>query len=186
MQNWENVLWLFKQPEFIALLIFAMALQPILKFLRRFYPKSLQKIANDSDAFTEELAKNEKDSKLMRRSYLFEMALFFLLPALVFATYLFYSYFTGTVLSPKYVRGAFASLFAPILFINIGIVSINHAALLKSILKSDYQRYLEISDKGNRIDPLAIFFEKNKKVFGYGMITFGLVGFITMSIIGLE
>ena len=179
MHSWEDFLWLFSQPEFIALLLFALAIEPILKFLRRFYPKPLQKIVDDCETFKEELAKNEADSKLMKQSYFYEAMLIFLPALSIFSIYLTYSYFNGNVLSRYFVMDSFASVFAPVMLISIGIVSIKHEAILKHKLKDDYRKYLEIYKKANSIDPYANFIEKNKRIFGYLFIAFGLLAFLT-------
>ena len=178
MRNWDDFIWLITQPGFIALFLFAIALQPMLKFLRRYYPKSLRKAADDSDAFKEELAKNEQDSKLVRQIYIYEGALIFFPALLIFTIYLCYSYYNGTILTPYFIRNAFAEIFAPMMFIGAGIVGIKHDAILRHKLKTDYQRYIEIYDKGNDVDPLAGFFEKHMNKFGYVFIVFGIVGFV--------
>lgn len=174
MQSWEDFLWIYKQPEVIALLLFLMVLHPLLKYLRRFYPKSLQKIANDSEVFTAELAKNQTDSKLMKQSHFYESMLIFIPALLIFTLYLTDSYINGTVLSPYFIKESFTSIFAPIMFISLGTVSIKSEEILKFKLKDDYQRYLKLKNKANMIDPYAQFFEKNKNFFGYMIIAFGL------------
>lgn len=179
MRNWEDFIWLFKQPKFIALFLFAMALPPLLKYLRRFYPKSLQKITNETEAFTKELEKNENDSKLIKQSNLYGVMLIFLPAFLIFSIYLIGSYLNGTDLSPYFIKSSIAFVFSPILFICIGIFSINHESILKYKLKDDYQRYLDIYNKVNTIDPFFHFIEKHKKIFGYMFIVFGLIAFMS-------
>ncbi len=178
MGNWGDFIWLITQPGFIALFLFGIALQPLLKFLRRYYPKSLRKAANDSDAFKEELAKNEQDSKLVRQIYIYEGVLIFVPSLLILTIYLCYAYLNGAVLTPYFIRSAVAGIFTPIMFVGLGIVGIKHDAILRHKLKADYKRYMKIFNKRNAVDPLAAFFEKHMNKFGYAFIVFGIVGFI--------
>lgn len=182
MRNWEDFIWLFKQPKFIALFLFAMSLPLLLKYLRRFYPKSLQKITNETEAFTEELAKNKSDSKLVKQSTLYEAMLIFLPAFLIFSIYLISSYFNGTKLSPYFVKNSIAFIFSPVLFIGIGIFIINHESILKYKLKDNYQRYLDIYNKVNTIDPFSHFIEEHKKIFGYMFIVLGLITLVNQFI----
>ena len=64
MNSWEDFILLITNPYFIALFLFTLAIGPILKYLRRFYPESLQKAAIESENFTKELQRNKEDKKV--------------------------------------------------------------------------------------------------------------------------
>jgi len=62
--SWDIYIFYFSSPYFWVFLAFSMTIPYILKLLRRFYPKSLQKMISESETFSRELEENKKDKEL--------------------------------------------------------------------------------------------------------------------------
>jgi len=179
MQSWEDLWWLFTQPLFIALFLFSLILEPLLKYLRRFYPASMQEVIKKSENFEEELNKSEKDVKLMQKGHQYTGAIVFLPPSTVLSFYLLYTYFNGGELSPYLVKESIAFIFAPVMFIFVGVLTMNDEHIFKRLFQEDYPRYRELSKKFNGMDRFTDFMEKHKKVFGWFFVLLGLLAFFS-------
>jgi|GEM_PF-1967713 len=174
MQTWDDMLWLYTHPIFLAMLLFGLALKPLLMYLRRFYPQSWQKAIDESEAYREELAKNPQDTELLKRTYQFEASLIFFPATIAILLYVVYFYINGIDITPILIKYSLISVFAPILFITIGIGIIKHDTMMRYKLKDDYIRYKTITDKAKRFDLFPKFLEKYNNLFGYFSILLGL------------
>jgi len=155
-----------------------MTIPHILKLLRRFYPKSLQKIIIESEAFSRELEKDTKDKKLSDNIRRLEGSIIFIPASILMFIYLIFSYYRGVAFTPNFIFNSALFVFASAMFFSFGIYMLKGSEILNYILKDDYQRYLEIERTTASIDPIIKFFLKYKKIFSYIFITLGLLYFI--------
>jgi hypothetical protein len=179
--SWDNFIYIFTHPYFLVILAFGMILPYILKLLRRFYPKSLQKIIIKSETFSRELEENEKDKELSAKIRRLEGSIIFIPASFLMLIYLIISYFNGVAFTPHFIFNSALFVFASAMFFSFGIYMLKGSEILNYILKDDYQRYLEIERTSASIDPIIKLFVKYKKIFSYIFISLGLLYF-TMSI----
>ena len=173
MKDWEYLIWFTTDPIFIGLLIFSMLLEPLLKYLRRFYPEGLKKSATESEIYIEKLRNNEEDNYLVKKVAKIDF-LFTILPALLALTsYIVYLTIKSIPFTPLQLRDGVVFVMAPILFISIGLTNIKKEVLLKFFLKEGYQRYMKLHKKGLSIDKLAGSFEKHSISVGYFFLILG-------------
>ncbi len=174
MSNWEQFIQLYTHPAFWAILVFGMALPTILKKLRPFYPKALQKSAEKSEALRNSLENSEPDKNLLKKVHNIEGLLIFGPSLTALTLSLTYTYMNGAAFTPKMFVNALTHAMAPIMFIAMGVYAISREKVLKSLLKDDYQRFVELTEKANSVDPLVKFFEKHIQLIAYLIIAFGL------------
>ena len=177
MKDWDYFIWFITNPIFIGLIVLSMVMQPLLKYLRRFYPENMKKTAIESELFVNELQKNEKDSSLVKKVAKIDIMLMMLPALLALAIYSVYIFYNSTSYTPLHLRSGIAYVMAPILFISIGFRSIKKDTILKYFLKDEYERYIILNQKGASIDKLAGFFEKHTVFFGYVFLVIGLATF---------
>lgn len=177
MNSWEDFIWLITNPYFIAFFLFALALEPLLKYVRRFYPETLQKAANDSERFIEELHKNTEDRKVFLKANL-KIVLFIFGPTLIFLfIYIAYMFFTGSELKPIFLKEAFGKV-ATIVIITIGLYAIKTDQVHRLLFKHDYQKVMELTRKQIGSDPFYKYYEKYSPIFGYFFLFLGVIGFV--------
>ncbi len=173
--SWDTFIYVFTHPYFWVFLVFAMSLEYILKFLRRFYPKSLQKYITDNEEFANELQEDAEDRELVGKVRNLEGIIIFIPALVLMLIYLLFSYFNSVKFTPHFIFHSAFFVFASAMFISVGIYILKGADILSYILKDNYQRYLEINKKISSLDPIIKFFEKYQKFFGYLFILFGLL-----------
>ena len=179
MNSWDNFIWFITNPYFIALFIFALALEPLLKYMRRFYPESHQKAAKESKEFFQHLKENKEAKKLFQKANI-KVNLFLFAPTLiVFLIYIAYSLIVGLELKPVYVIGAFSKS-ATLLAITLGIYAIKTEQINRLLFKDDYDKVIELSKRRTGSDPFSKFLEKYSLVFGYFFVLLGIVGFVEL------
>ncbi len=177
MRTWDDLLWLYSQPEFIALLLFSMALYPLLKFLRRFYPESLQKAANESENFAKELQKNSENRKIYRKANM-KIGFFIFGPTFILLfIYIAYSLIIGSELKAACVKEVFGKI-STIAIITLGIYAIKADRIDRLLLQDDYEKAMELTKKQIGSDPFYRYYEKYLPFFGYFFILLGIVGFV--------
>ena len=176
--SWDTFIFLFSNPYFWIYLAFGMTIPYILKLLRRFYPKSLQKIIVESEAFSRELGEDRKDKELTDKIRRFEGSIIFIPASILMLIYLLFSYYNGVIFTPNFIFRSALFVFASAMFFSFGIYMLKGSEILNYILKDDYQRYLEIEKKSASIDPIIKFMLKYKNVFSYIFIILGLLYFI--------
>ncbi|WP_373032954.1 hypothetical protein [Sulfurovum sp.] len=175
MNSWDDFIWLITNPYFIALFLFALALEPLLKYMRRFYPESQQKAAKESEEFFQHLKENTEDKKLFQKANM-KVILFIFGPTLiVFLIYIAYSLIVGLELKPVCVRDAFAKS-ATLFAITLGVYAIKTEQISRLLLQDDYDKVVELSKKQVGSDPITKFFEKHSPIFGYFSVVLGLIG----------
>lgn len=177
MNSWDDFIWLITNPYFIALFLFVLALEPFLKYLRRFYPESQQKAAKESEEFFQHLKENTEDRKLYQKANM-KVFLFIFGPTfIVFLIYITYSLIVGLDLKPVCVRDAFAKS-ATLFAIMLGIYVIKSDQISQLLFRDDYDKVMELSKRQAGNDSFYKFFEKYSPIFGYIFILFGIVGFV--------
>jgi hypothetical protein len=176
--SWDNFIYIFTHPYFWIILALGMILPYILKLLRRFYPKSLQKIIIDSETFNRELEEDENDKELSGKIRRLEGLIIFIPAFFLMLVYLIFSYFSGVEFTPHFIFHSALFVFASAMFFSSGIYMLKSSEILNYILKDDYQRYLEIEKTTTSIDPIIKLFVKYKKIFSYIFIILGLLYFI--------
>lgn len=182
MNSWEQFIQLYTHPAFWALLIFGMALPTILKKLRPFFPKALKESADKSEALRQTLENNEPDKKLLKKVHNIEGLLIFGPSLIALTLYLAYTYVNGAAFTPKMFVNALTHAMAPVMFLTMGVYAISREKVLRSLLKDDYQRFVELTEKANAVDPLVKFFEKHIQLIGYLIIAFGLFGLLYINL----
>ena len=176
--SWDTFIFLFSNPYFWVYLAFGMIIPYILELLRRFYPKGLQKIIIESEAFCCELEEDKKDKELTAKIRRFEGSIIFIPASILMLIYLLFSYYNGVIFTPDFIFHSALFVFASAIFFSIGIYMLKGSEILNYILKDDYQRYLEIENKSASIDPIIKFMLKYKNIFSYIFIILGLLYFI--------
>jgi len=175
--SWDNFIILFTNPYYWLFLALSMTIPYILKLLRRFYPKSLQKVIIESEDFSRELEADEEDKDLTKRVRQLEGSIIFIPAIILMLSYLLYSYYNGVVFTPYLIFHSGIYIFASSMFISLGIYMLKGSEIQNYILKDEYQRYLEIEEKSASIDPIIKFMLKYKKIFSYISIILGLFYF---------
>ena len=170
MSSWEDLWWLFTQPLFIGLLLFGMLLEPLLKYLHRFYPASWQEEVKKVEALENE--------QLIRRGRQYTGKIVFLPPSFVLAFYLIYINLQGGELSPYAVRESVVSIFSPIMLLSLGILTLNDEPIFKYLFKEDYLCYRELSQKLYGSDKYTSFMDQHKRVVGWFFIFLGLLAYL--------
>jgi len=179
MNNWEDFIWLITNPYMIALFLFALALEPIMKYLRRFYPESHKKAVEKSENFNKELLNNKEDKKLYNKANM-KIGLFIFGPTfLLFTISITYNYFMGEELKLQCIIKEFGK-FAYIFIMTLGFYAIKMDVIHRLLFKDDYQKVMEFSYKQSGNDPLMKYYEKYAPIFGYLILLFGIFGFIYM------
>ena len=179
MNNWEDFIWLITNPYFIGLFLLALAIEPILKFIRRFYSESQKKALQESEDLFQKLKDNKEDRKLFNSANL-KIGLFIFGPTfLLFALYIAYSFLIGEELKPHCVKEVFGH-FATIGITTLGLYSINSDKINKWLFKDDYKRVTELMYKQSGGEEVHKHYEKYFKFFGYLAIILGVVGFVSM------
>ena len=176
--SWDTFIFLFSNPYFWVYLAFGMTIPYILKLLHRFYPKGLQKIIIESEAFSRELEEDKEDKELTAKIRRFEGSIIFIPASILMLIYLLFSYYNGVIFTPDFIFHSALFVFASAIFFSIGIYMLKGSEILNYILKDDYQRYLEIENKSASIDPIIKFMLKYKNIFSYIFIILGLLYFI--------
>ena len=179
MNNWDDFIWLITNPYFIALLIFGLALEPLLKYMRRFYPESQKKAAKESEEFFQHLKEDTEDRKLFQKTNMKVGLLIFGPTLLVFLSYITYSLIVGLELKPVCVRAAFAKS-AIILVITLGIYAIKSDQINRLLFQDDYDKVMELSKRQSGNDPFYKLFEKYSPIFGYFFVALGIFGFVEL------
>jgi poly(A) polymerase Pap1 len=177
MNSFDDFIWLITNPYFIALFVFALALEPLLKYLRRFYPVSLQKAANESEKFSQDLKENIEERKIFQKS---NMKVFFFIfgpTIIVFLSYIVYKLIIGEELKPICVRDAFGKI-STIGIVTLGIYTIKSDQINKLLFQDDYEKTMELTKKQMGNDPFYKYFEKYAPFFGYLFVLLGIIGFI--------
>jgi len=180
--SWDSFIFLFTNPYYWLFVALSMTIPYILKLLRRYYPKSLQKVIVESEAFNRELEEDKKDKILTDKIKRLEGSIIFIPASILMLIYLLFSYYNGIVFTPDFIFHSVLYIFASAMFFSFGIYILKGSEILNYILQDDYQRYLEIEKKSASIDPIMNFFLKYKKIFSYIFIILGLLYF-TMSIL---
>ncbi len=172
MKSWEDLWWLFTQPLFIGLLLFGVLLEPLLKYLHRFYPASWQ----------EELKKAEalENEQLIKRGRQYTGKIVFLPPLVVYIVYLMYTYLHGGTLSPFFVSDSIARIFAPAMMVSFSILSLNDEFIFKYLFQEKYPLYRELSQKLYGADKYTRFIDKHKKILAWFFIFLGLLVFLSL------
>lgn len=177
MNNWENLILLITNPYFIGLFLVTFSIVPILKYIRRFYPKSYKKAAEESENFMKELQNNKEDKKLFKKANL-KIVIFIFGPTfLLFAIYIAYNLFIGTELKPACIQEAF-SKFSGIIIMLIGLYVIKSDKIHKWLFKDDYEKVIELYNKQSGNDPFNKYAEKYLPIFGYFFILLGISAII--------
>jgi hypothetical protein len=179
MNSWDDFIWLITNPYFIALFLFALALEPIIKYMRRFYPESQQKVVKESEKFFQELKENNEDRKLFQKANMKILFFIFGPTFIVFLIYIAYSLIVGLELKPVCIRDAFAKS-ATLFAITLGIYAIKTDKINRLLFKDDYDKVMELSKRQAGNDSFNKFFEKYSPIFGYLFVLFGIVGFVVM------
>ncbi len=179
MDIWDDFIWLITNPYFIALFLFALALEPILKYMRRFYPASQQKAANEAEKFFQDLRENAEDRKLYNKANM-KVFLFIFGPTfIVFLSFIAYGLIVGLELKPVCIRDAFAKS-ATLFAIMLGIYAIKNDQVSRLLFRDDYDKVMELSKRQAGDDPSYKLFEKYLPIFGYFFVLFGIVGFAVL------
>ncbi len=179
MNNWEDFILLITNPYFIGLFLLTLAIEPILKFIRRFYSESQKKAVQESENFIQELKDNKEDKKLFNNANL-KIGLFIFGPTfLLFALYITYNFLIGEELKPRCVREVFGH-FATIGITTLGLYSINPDKINKLLFKDNYQRVTELMYKQSGGEESYRYYQKYFKFFGYFFFILGIVGFVSM------
>jgi len=176
--SWDTFIFLFSNPYFWIYLAFGMTIPYTLKWLRRFYPKSLKKIIIESEAFSRELEEDKKDKKLITKIRRVEGSIIFIPASILMLIYFLFSYYNSIMFTPNFIFHSALFVFASAMFFSAGIYMLKGSEILNYVLKNDYQRYLEIEKKSASIDPIIKFMLKYKNIFSYMFIVLGLLYFI--------
>ena len=177
MHGWEDFLWLMTNPYFIAMLLSGFAIEPILRYLRRFYPESLQKASIEAENFRKELQKNKEDKKIYQKANL-KAALFITGPTFIlFFASLVYIFFTEIEFNPQCILKVFGSI-APFGIITFAIYFIYTDKVNRLLFKNDYEKVMELTYKHMGSDPLHKKFEKFAPIIGYFFLLLGVTTFI--------
>ena len=179
MSNWENFIWIISSPYFIGLFLVSLAIEPFLKFIRRFYSESQKQAVQESEEFIQGLKENKEDRKLFNRANL-KIGLFIFGPTfLLFAFYLAYKYLTGEELQLHCMQEKFGH-FATIAVTTLGFYTINNERVHKWLFKEDYEKVLELIYKQSGGEESYKQYEKYLQFFGYFFFIVGIVGFVSM------
>ncbi|MEN8146259.1 MAG: hypothetical protein ABFR02_01415 [Campylobacterota bacterium] len=179
MNSWEDFILLITNPYFIGLFLITLAIEPILKFIRRFYSESHKKAVEESENFIKELQNNKEDKKLYNKANL-KIGLFIFGPTLLlFAIYIAYNFLIGAELKPQSIKETFAK-FATISIITLGLYGIKSDKINKWLFKDDYQRVTELTYKQSGGEAFYKYYEKYFPIAGYFFLSIGIFGFINM------
>ena len=179
MNNWEDFIWFITNPYFIGLFLLTLAIEPILKFIRRFYSESQKKAVQESEKFIQELKDNKEDKKLFNRENL-KIGLFIFGPTfLLFALYITYNFLIGEELKPHCVKELFGH-FATIGVTTLGFYTINTDRVHKWLFKENYQRVTELMYKQSGGKESYGYYQKYVEFFGYFFFIVGIIGFVSM------
>jgi len=179
MSSWENFIWIITSPYFIGLLLVTLAIEPFLKFIRRFYSESQKQVVQESEKFLQGLKENKEDRKLFNRANL-KIGLFIFGPTfLLFALYLAYKFLTGEELQLHCIQEKFGH-FGTLSITTLGVYGLNMERVNKWLFKENYEKVLELMYKQSGGEESYKKYEKFSKYSAYLAFIVGIVGFVGM------
>lgn len=175
----ENFIQLITNPYFISLFLLILLIEPIIKFMRRFYPESYKKSLQESESFFQELKENREYKRLFRNANL-KIWLFLFGPTfLLFLIYIIYNILIGKELK-LYCIKTFLSNLSTIVIMTLGLYSIYTDRINRWLFKDDYQKVMQLFYRQSGGKELYEKYEKYFRIFGYFLFIFALVGFVSI------
>ena len=174
LDSWENIVLIIKNPWFIALILTAISLESLIKFMRRFYTKEQRREIEEFNKFQKFIAENSEYRRVYKKANL-RIVLFISSPLILGVVFLsLYAIF----ISGEFNMVCFGDklIHFGTLFITLGgLYSIKKDSINRWLLGDDFSRYKEIERLLN-IEK----YDSAVRPFGYFVTILGLISFVAL------